>query len=333
MHCNFKLFKVIIMGLLLFGCRASLPPEAHWSQGAYQVKMASYDTWFARQYRVHIPRQYDPEFASPLVVVVHGAFSNAEETARHSGFSDLAERKGFIVVYPEGMGLFGLLQHWNAGHCCGRAEQIGLDDVDFIERVIIEVCQKLNIDQQRIYMAGMSNGGMLTHRFAAERSSWLAAAAVVSGVSGSMRSPDSIPWQLPVPQHPVPILIMHGLEDEIVPYRGGISPQKGGTRHFLPVSESVSFWRIHNQCPPLSERTYLLSGSIILDYWHCDTSGADVYFYTLKDWGHSWPSPYYTDGLSGDNPMKSFYSAEILWDFFDVRRNRQTPAILSKRDN
>jgi poly(3-hydroxybutyrate) depolymerase len=99
---------------------------------------------------------------------------------RRSGWSRLADREGFIV-YPEGIGILGFLQHWNAGHCCGKAVEDNWNDVAFIEAAIDGTCRQYAVDKRRIYMIGFSNGGMMTYRFAAERSSLLAAAASVSG--------------------------------------------------------------------------------------------------------------------------------------------------------
>jgi len=76
-----------------------------------------------------------------------------------SGWSQLADREGFIVIYPEGIGLLGFLQHWNAGHCCGKAAEDDWDDVAFIEAAINGVSIQYEIDKHRIYMVGFSNGG------------------------------------------------------------------------------------------------------------------------------------------------------------------------------
>ena len=70
------------------------------------------------------------------MIVIHGAFSTAREMERMSGFSRLADREGFIVVYPNGIGLLGYLQHWNVGQCCGKAAKDGVDDLGFVRAVV-----------------------------------------------------------------------------------------------------------------------------------------------------------------------------------------------------
>jgi len=76
-------------------------------------------------------------------LALHGAFGTAGTMERQSGFSELADREGFVVAYPNGIGLFGHLQHWNAGHCCGRAEMDRVDDVGFLRYVIRDVSSRV----------------------------------------------------------------------------------------------------------------------------------------------------------------------------------------------
>ena len=83
----------------------------------YRERMDLFTGGFQRSYRVHIPSGYYGISALPLVVVIHGAFDTARGIEKFSAFSKLADREHFIVLYPEGTGIFGCLQHWNAGHC------------------------------------------------------------------------------------------------------------------------------------------------------------------------------------------------------------------------
>ena len=183
---------------------------------------------FRRSFLVHVPTGYTADEPLPLVVVVHGAFSSAKKLERRSGFSDLADREGFVVLYPNGVGLFGLFRHWNGGHCCGKARRAGIDDVGFVMGLVDEVRAGLAIDPDRVYLVGHSNGGMLTHRIAATRGAELAAAAVVSGTIGGHPSPDEPEWIIPPPTHPVPMLIIHGADDPNIPF--GAGRRSGGAR-------------------------------------------------------------------------------------------------------
>ena len=101
-----------------------------------------------RFYLLHIPPSYDPTQPTALVIVLHGGGGNAVGASRMTGFSDEADRGGFVVVYPEGTGrLQGRLLTWNSGNCCGSAMDNNVDDVGFIDALISKLETQLNIDR------------------------------------------------------------------------------------------------------------------------------------------------------------------------------------------
>ena len=82
-----------------------------------------------------------------------------------TGFTAKGQREGFIVVYPQGTGRReSLLLTWNAGHCCGYAMEQRVDDVGFIRVLLDTLLAQLPDRSARIYVTGMSNGGMMAHR-------------------------------------------------------------------------------------------------------------------------------------------------------------------------
>src|SRR6185312_7191862 len=100
-----------------------------------------------RSYLLHLPNPL-PNNPLPLVVVLHGGGGSAESAAKMTGFDAEADKQGFIVAYPEGtdrghpvLSLFGKpgFLTWNAGDCCGYAQQHGVDDVGFIRAVVTQV--------------------------------------------------------------------------------------------------------------------------------------------------------------------------------------------------
>ena len=108
------------------GARQPLRP------GTHKVLVDQRVSGVRRSYYVHVPAGHDGTTPLPVVVALHGAFSTAREFERESGFSLLADRESFIVVYPQGIGLGDLFRHWNSGHCCGKARKMNLDDVGFV---------------------------------------------------------------------------------------------------------------------------------------------------------------------------------------------------------
>jgi polyhydroxybutyrate depolymerase len=238
----------------------------------------------------------------------------------------LADREGFMVLYPNGMGILGFLQHWNAGHCCGKAADDQVDDVGFVAATIADVCGRFKVDRDRIYMVGFSNGGMLTHRFAAERGDLLAAAAPMAASIGGRPSEDFPEWRIPEPVRPIPIIVFHGLSDDDVSYEGGVSRHRGGTRSYWSVEKSVQFWVTRNGCSPQVVSKELNAGSVLLTSWVDCKDKADVALYLIRDWGHVWPGSYFTADLAEGDPLRNFDAAEIIWDFF--KSHRRQPEIL-----
>jgi len=308
---------ICMMLILLFSsCTASLPKNTPEGPKTYKNKMDIRIMGARRTYLVHVPPNYSPKKPLPLVVVIHGAFDTAAGMEKYSTFSDLADRESFIVMYPNGMGIFGLFQHWNAGHCCGKAANDDVDDVGFIASAINDVRVRLQIDPSRIYMVGFSNGGMLAYRFAAERGDILAAVAPLAASIGGRPSEDAPQWRIPDPVKPLSVITIHGMADDDIVYEGGVSLHRGGTRTFWSVNESIDFWVRHNGCHPNAAATELNHGHVRIHTWGACSNDTEVVLYLMENWGHVWPGRYFTAELEEEDPLKDFDAAEVIWNFF-----------------
>lgn len=306
----------VMLTIFLVNCMSSLPKEVPAGPKTYKNKVDIQVMVSRRSYLVHVPPARETLAPLPLVVAIHGAFETAKDMEERSGFSNLADKKGFVVVYPNGFGLFGLLQHWNAGHCCGKAAADGVDDVGFLTEVIEDVEERLPIDPNRIYMVGFSNGGMLAYRFAAEKTGTLAALATLAATIGSTSSGAEPLWRLPDPKAPLPLITFHGLADEAIPAQGGISPPRGGDPSFLSVKDSTNFWIRNNGCDPDPFLAEIRNGDVRKQTWQGCRQDAEVVLYLMENWGHVWPGYHYTHSLNSENPMKDFDASEIIWAFF-----------------
>jgi polyhydroxybutyrate depolymerase len=302
--------------LLIIGCMARLPEIPDPPVGTYRVNTETFYHVFRRTFLLHIPPKYRPEEPLPLVIVIHGAFSNGKQTETETGFSALADKERFLVAYPEGVGLFGFFQHWNAGHCCGKAADDQVDDVGFIAEVISAVRGKFSVDPSRVYLAGMSNGGMLTYRFAAERGEDLAAVAVVSGAIGSSVDGEKPRCFLPEPPHEVSLIVFHGSEDDTIPAYDTSHSRKSGKRLFLPAAYAAEFWSTAIGCEQEPVKDGYENGAIERLVWNGCRGGGSVEFHLLSGWGHQWPAPWFTDRLKPDHPLKGFDATKRIWDFF-----------------
>ena len=316
----------LILALPAAGCAPSLRGLPNPPPGTYRVHAHATYRLSDRTFLLHVPPGYRVETPLPLVVVLHGALSTGGLTEAETGFSDLADTEGFLVAYPEGIGILGLLQHWNAGHCCAKAAEDGVDDVGFLAEVISIVRGKLSVDPGRIYMAGMSNGGMLAYRFAAERGGELAAAAVVSGAIGSSGEDGKERWRLPKPERPVPVIIFHGLADETIPAAGGMRSGKRGIS-FRSIDNATDFWREADGCRGTPGTELSRGGKVLRTTWNDCRDGSAVESWLLAGWGHQWPARHLTERPDIDKSLRGFDATRRIWEFF--RRFRRGSATSS----
>src|SRR4051812_3080041 len=161
-----------------------------------------------RTYLVHVPKGYDPKKPAPVVLALHGAAMNGPMMVWFSGLNKKSDEAGFIVVYPSGTGI-GPFLIWNAGGLKGKLAEGRADDVAFIGKLLDDLGTVAKVDEKRVYACGMSNGGMMCYRLAAELSDRIAAIAPVAGTIAIEKSK---------PKRAVPVIHFHGSKDNIVPF-------------------------------------------------------------------------------------------------------------------
>jgi len=249
----------------------------------------------------------------PAVIILHGGMGSAEQMRVTSGFEELARAEGFAAVYPEGTEFSGEMHAWNTGHLLRRRVR-GADDIAFLDALIDRLVAQHGADPARIFMTGSSNGGMMTFVYAATRPRRLAAAAPV--VASMFRSE-------PMPEAPVPMLIINGGRDDEVPIGGGMSNNalvRGAqSTPYLPLEEVVAFWVTANRCvePPKVS----VVGTVTTRAYMGGADGAPVEFVVDAEGGHGWPG---RPSRRADNqPIQSFKGADRVWQFF---RDKSRPA-------
>jgi len=255
-----------------------------------------------RSYVLHVPSNLDHDKPSPLVLVFHGRLGTGRLMEKMTGFSDLAN-KGFIVVYPDGVG-----RSWNVGHGVGVAQSKDVDDVGFIARLIDVLSSKFNLDQRRIYAAGMSNGGMLAYRLACELKGRFAAVASVAGPLPPETAHHCTDPGL------VSILHIHGTDDTIVPWAGGETSSGG---NILSVDETVQHWVGAEKCSERPETTLVKGNVSCHSYLGC-TQGVVVSLCRVEGGGHTWPGAKplgLLDAVVGPT-NQDVNASELIWDFF-----------------
>jgi polyhydroxybutyrate depolymerase len=268
-----------------------------------------------RTYRVHDFARGGP---APIVIVLHGGGGNAANAVTMTGFNRIAAREGLIAVYPDGTAgrRGGRLLTWNAGHCCASAMEANVDDVGFIGAIVDALVASRRADPARVYVTGMSNGAMMSHRLGRELSTKIAAIApVVGAVFGDE----------PAPQAPVPAFIVVGADDRIVPPGGGpltlrllLGRKSAADRDVEPAIAQARYWARHNGCgePKRTESRVSTKSE-----WTACSSGAPVIFHSVAGNGHAWPGG--EPGRAGAaQPTTAFAASEEMWAFFKTQVRR-----------
>lgn len=254
-----------------------------------------------------------PEQPAPLVIALHGGGGNAATMVGR--WKAKAQEVGLIVVFPNGTGRNERVGTWNAGGCCAYAMNNDSDDVGFVKAVIDDVSKTHRVNPRRIYVTGMSNGGMLAHKIAIALSDRLAGAAVVAGaLFGNEQAP----------ANPVPMLIMHGEKDQIVGFDGGLSPTELVARSqsapFKSAQYAADFWRGANGCSAAPQA--LSTGDVTVETSASCRSGSEVVFYRLASANHVWPGTESTAVMIENNRYDEINATDVIWSFFSKHARR-----------
>lgn len=280
------------------------------------LKQISFDG-LQRSYYLHLPTNFKSANKLPVLLILHGGGkADGDEVAERTGYNKIADREGFIAVYPNGVDA-----QWNDGRgktFRKKQDNTNVDDVGFISALIDHLISNYKGDASKIYVTGLSNGGMMTLRLGCEISHKLAAIApVVANI------PKAIVGKCK-PSNPLPILLMNGTDDPLVPWQGGfvnVFGQKYG--EVVSSKETIGFWVNHNQCNSTPENKRLpdkdkSDQSIVKTSTYKNTkNGSTVILYTIEGGGHSFPGSNTPNRprLVG-NKNNDINGPEVIWDFF-----------------
>ena len=261
-----------------------------------------------RSYLLHLPPDYDAKKPVALVIVFHGGGGNASNAEKMTGFSELADKEGFMVVYPNGIGrIYDRYLTWNAGNCCGYALDQEVDDVDFTAKLIEKLEKEFSVDRSRIYATGISNGAMMVYRLACELSDKIAAIAPVAGALNNKNC---------FPMTPVSVIAFHGTADQHILYNGGWPAKRNDTheRKDNSVAYAMDFWANRDLCDSRPEE--MEKGRLKIKTWGSGLAGTEVSLYTIVGGGHAWPGAE-KGSLWGNESVTDVPATTIIWDFFD----------------
>jgi polyhydroxybutyrate depolymerase len=263
-----------------------------------------------RTYLARVPAKSDSQAALPLVIVLHGGNGSGAGVRSLTRFDAVADANGFVVAYPDGYS-----NSWNDARGTTDAADASVDDVAFMAALIDDVAARTSIDQRRVYVTGISNGGMMSVRLACQLSSRITAAAVVAANVPELQAANCAPARA------VPMMFVHGDQDPVSLRAGGALPfGEGG--NVLSTIASVAFWNERNGCSTTAALTATIDPTVdgtsitATRYAPC-TGGAENRFYDVVGGGHTWPGgvqylPVSTIGrTSGD-----IDAGQEMWQFF-----------------
>lgn len=248
-----------------------------------------------RTYRLRVPPAHDGATPLPLVLDLHGLSVNADVEAAITSFEELGEREGVVVATPNGL---GAVPFWNIVD-----SRLTPNDVTFLTALLDNLEASLCVDTSRVYAAGLSNGGLMATHLACQAPGRIAAVLAVAGelAPGANCAAD-----------PVPVMAVHGTDDQVVSFEGGLGPGVSGfltstdllglpgalqaqqefaqaiDAALLPVPDVMAAWATHDGCDPEPEVT-AISPEVELQTWHrCDHGGQNR-LYVVAGGGHNWP--------------------------------------------
>lgn len=270
---------------------------------------------FQRKFMVHLPPDFSSDTQRPLVISLHGGSGNMVNAQGFSQLNPVSDAHDFVVAWPQGYGIAPPGFSWADGRNTS-ADQAGIDDVGFIDKLLDTLIARYSIDTNRVYLCGFSNGGFMTQRIACELPGRYAAMAALGA------SMDTLLFQTCAPIKPVPMAIFNGTADPAMPYTGG-PMQNPFVTPVVPVDSTVHFWVDHNHCQtanavlPLPD-TFTTDNSTaeLYTFTDCDCA-AEVRFFKLINGGHTWPGvfvPAQEEVLGNTN--RDIHASTELWNFF-----------------
>jgi polyhydroxybutyrate depolymerase len=256
----------------------------------------------SRDYTIYVPSSYTPQNSAPLVVNMHGATLNRGFQMAATGMNAVAEREGFLVVYPDAVN----------GDWFGPQDNVG-----FIDGVLDQVSSQYSVNASKVYATGLSQGGAMSYVLSVARPYRFAAIASVSAPRPFAFDDTLFPPNLAAtPSRPFPLLHMHGTGDTLVPYNGGVGVFD---LRFPSVEQVVGDYVLNNGgdiTPTIVDlpNTNTTDGTTVqlLSYEggaYRDTAGnlrpAEVLLYRIHNGGHNWP---------GDFPAWPEFAVPVNYD-------------------
>lgn len=244
-----------------------------------------------RSYLVIRPENVRRSDSLPLVLVLHGLGVDANAMSHAADWRHAVEQERFVAVFPQGEA-----NSWNMGPCCPPANLLEVDDRGFLDALVDQLRERQDVDPERMYLTGFSNGGIMAYAYACHRPGVFAALAPMAGtnLTGCF------------PSKPIPLLHQHSDPDNVVPYDGGFTVGRLlSAVPFPDVPTSIRKWAQEAGCDD-EPRSSTDADDVETFTWAGCPPGASVRLVRIPGTGHAWPDK------GGYDPLRE------LLDFFDI---------------
>lgn len=233
----------------------------------------------------------------PLIINMHGYTSNATAQQYYSQMDQYAHPQNIAVVYPQGMSNIQGIPSWNVG---AYWDANSYDDVGFISAMIDDIASNFNINLDRVYACGMSNGGYMSYELACELSDKIAAFGSVTGnfmLNTGQECENN---------REIPIIDFHGTADGVVDY---YPPSFDGS---LTVEESIDYWNEFNNFN--SESFEIINTNVEKYSYFNESSFTKFVHYKVIGGGHEWFNNSW--GFHASDELINFFSSYQLSDYY-----------------
>lgn len=300
----------VVTATFLALSQGELPSGTSWQSVSVETE--------ERRYLVHVPQENPANGPRPVILCFHGGGSNPEQMMNYCGLNEKADESGFLVVYPEGSGRLEAIRTWNAGNCCGYAQRQRVDDVQFVRAVLDDLDRRAQIDPDRVFATGISNGAMISYRLAAELSDRIAAIAPIAGPMG---------FEDCSPEHPVSIIHFHGTDDEFAAFEGGSGKRSVSRTDFFSVRHTIDAWVEANGCDAEPVVTDLPDTAddettVRREVYSSERTGAEVVLYVIEGGGHTWPGRVPRASRFLGPSTRDISANDLMWEFFQRHPRR-----------
>ncbi len=288
------------------GCLACLrgEPAPDWGPSTQALKPGELAFGGLTRHYLWFQPQGDGPF--PLVLALHGRYGDGAGQEKMTGLSRVAEKEGFIVVFPD-----GYQRSWNDARQVGPAAEKGLDDTAFLVALADDFIAHHRADPRRVYAAGLSNGAMMSLTLACRAAARFAGVFAVAGQWPSREACQ--------PAEPISVALVLGDHDPLVPYAGGeVAKDRGAV---LSGEQTLALFAHLDGCAEGPERSALKDllndgTTTTVERFSGCSGGAEVRLYTVVGGGHTWPGgwQYLAERLVGKT-SRDWSASEEMWAF------------------